>query len=133
MPSPGYKSPRQVKNLHASGLRITQVFSVGDIQKIKKENEGAVIARSVGTKRRLEILKKAKELNIKILNLNLDEHIKKIEEFINSKRKKEIKEAKKEEPKKEAEEKPEGAEDLSGKTKKEADKKEKDKILTKKA
>jgi hypothetical protein len=42
-------------------------------------------------KKRLEIFKKSKELGVKTLNLNLDENIKRIEEFINSKRKKKSK------------------------------------------
>src|SRR3989338_2447991 len=73
MPSPGYKSPRKVKSLHSSGLKMINVSSIDDVKKTKK----------------------AKELNVTVLNLNADEHIKKIENFINSKKKKENKEAKK--------------------------------------
>lgn len=139
MPSPGYKSPREVKDLHNSGLKIANVSSVDDIKNIKKESEGIVISRSVGMKKRFEILKKAKELKISVLNLNIDEQIKKIEDFINSKKKKEAKEPKKEEKneskdangskKEDAKEK--GA--LTDEQKKEAEKKEKDRVLTKKA
>ena len=104
MPSPGYKSPIAVKGLHSSGLKIVNVYSVDNIKKIKNQSEGAIIAKSVGFKKRLDILKKAKELNVNILNLNIDDQIKRIEEFINSKKKKEAKEIKKEEIKKEPKE-----------------------------
>lgn len=138
MPSPGYKSPAKTKGLHSSGLRIVRVFSVSEISEIKNENEGAVIAKSVGTRARLGILKKAKELRVKILNLNVDQEIKKIEQFLNSKKKKEQKTSKKEEVKEKESKAPEQAEksagkpqELSDEQKKEEAKKEKDKVLTK--
>ncbi|MBI2559429.1 50S ribosomal protein L32e [Candidatus Woesearchaeota archaeon] len=134
MPSPGYKSPIEVRGLHSSGLKIVRVFSLGGISKIKNGAEGMVISRSVGSKKRLELLKKAKELNITILNLNVDEHIKRIEHMISLKKSKTSKEAKKdskEKPKEEAKEKKEEKQDASGEAKKEAEKKEKDRLLTK--
>ncbi len=100
MPSPGYKSPKKVKGLHSSGLKITNISSANGLAKIEKATEGVVISKSTGMKKRIEILKKSKELGINILNLNADEHIKKIEDFVNSKKKKDGKYTKKEEDKK---------------------------------
>ena len=151
MPSPGYKSPREVKGLHFSGLKIINVSSVDNLTVIKKENEGIIVAKNVGMKKQLEILKKAKELDIKVLNLNVDGQIKKIEDIINLKKKvpKETRkeEVKKEESKKETKEK-ESKENLAEKQVEEdrkesnaserrtrsqlTEKKEKDKILTRK-
>ena len=136
MPSPGYKSPRKVKGMHHSGLEIISVRSILDIKDIKRETQGAVISKSVGMKKRLEILKKTKELNLRLLNLNIDEQIKKIEELVNSKKKKGTKE-KKADVKEEKEKKEiEFKENLSEKSKqiekKEKDKREKERILTKK-
>jgi large subunit ribosomal protein L32e len=134
MPSPGYKSPRKVRRLHDSGLKIVLVHSTDDLKSIKKEGEGIIISKTVGMKKRLAILKKAKESNINILNVNVDEQIKKIEDFVNSKKKKEQKVTKKEEVKekesktKEQTEKPA---ELSDEQKKKAEKEEKDKVLTK--
>ena len=131
MPSPGYKSPLEVRWLHSSGLKIINVYSVEDIKKIKKESEGIIIAKNVGLKKKFEIFKKAKELNIIVLNLNVDEQIKKIEDLIASK-KKTIKEEKQEEVKKEeTKAEPKEKQELSDEKKKEAVKKEKDKVLTK--
>ena len=144
MPSPGYKSPRKVKGLHSSGLKIINMASAENIKEINNKNEGIVVAKNVGMKKRLEILKLAKELNINVLNLNVDEQIKKIEEMINSK-KKVTKETKKEEVKKEkkAKETKEETEKSNEDSKKElneserkthsqlTEKKEKDKVLTK--
>lgn len=136
MPSPGYKSPIKVKGLHSSGLKIINVHSAGSLNEIKKQSEGIIVAKNVGMKKQLEIFKKAKELDIRVLNLNADGQIKKIEDMINSK-KKVIKEAKKEDAKKEIKEKKtketkEETEKLTDENKKESEKKEKDKLLTKK-
>ena len=126
MPSPGYKSPVLVKGLHFSGLKIVNINSINRLENIKKENEGIIISKSVGKKKKLEILNKAKALDIKVLNLNIDEQIKKIEDFISSKKKKEAKPAK--EIKKEETEK---LKEITEDTKKEAEKREKDRVLTK--
>lgn len=128
MPSPGYKPPKKVRGLHSSGLKVVNVAAVDDIKKIKNESEGIVVLKNVGMKKRLEILKKAKELGIKVLNLNVDEQIKKIEDLINSK-KKPVKEAKKEVEDKKLEESKEKIQ-VGDKAKKELEKIEKDKVLT---
>lgn len=134
MPSPGYKSPKKVIGLHSSGSKIVNISSLEDIEKISKEIEGMVISKKVGIKKKLEILRKAKEYSIKVLNLNVYEQIKKIEYFINSK-KKITKETKKEEIKEEKETKMESPKEkiqMIDEDKKQLEKKEKEKILTKK-
>ena len=147
MPSPGYKSPIKVKGLHSSGLKIINVHSIDELNELKKQSEGIVVAKNVGMKKQLGIFKKAKELDIKVLNLNVDGQIKKIEDIINSK-KKVARETKKEETKKEVKEKEKKTKEAREETekstdenkkefkkeldKKELDKKEKDRLLTKK-
>ena len=126
MPSPGYKSPASVMGLHASGLDIVRISSIADLKKIKKEVQGAVISKTIGMKKRLAVLKMANELKISVLNLKIDEQIKKIEEFISSKKKTSIKDTKKEEKKEKA------AAIMTDEQKKESEKKEKNRVLTKK-
>ena len=137
MPSPGYKSPGKVKNLHSSGFKIINIASVENLKEIKKESEGIIISKNVGMEKKLKMLKMAKELDIRVLNLNVDEQIKKIEDIINLKRKvpKETnkEEAKKQESKKETKEiiaKENLTEKQAEEDRKEAEKREKDKILT---
>lgn len=136
MPSPGWKSPAEVRGLHATGLEMIRVFSPEDINKIRKDTQGIIIPKAVGKRKRIGILKKAREMNIRVLNLNIDQSIKKIEDFMSSKRKKEAKAAGKEpvkEAKKQEEQKaPVEAKEAAGEDKKEAEKKERDKVLTKK-
>ncbi|RLJ03395.1 MAG: 50S ribosomal protein L32e [Candidatus Aenigmatarchaeota archaeon] len=69
MPDPGFGSPN--KGRHPSGYWEVMVHNPKDLEKIDKEKEAARIGSSVGLKKRLEILKKAEELGIKVLNPGL--------------------------------------------------------------
>lgn len=135
MPSPGYKSPSKVFGLHATGLKIVNAYSIKDIDRIKKDDEGVVISSQVGLKKTYLMLKRAKELGVNVLNFNIDDKIKKIEEFMSSKKKgqKEAKNGTKEkqEAKKDMHESKD-QDKLTEEEKKEAGKKEKDKVLTRK-
>lgn len=64
----GYGSPSLVKGLHPSGYDELLVYNVNDLSLISPEYEAIRIASSVGAKKRIEIINKAKELDIKILN-----------------------------------------------------------------
>jgi len=95
-----------------------------------------VISSSLGEKKKVVVLKKCQELGFIILNVNNPEqYIKKIEDKISSKKK--LKEDKKKKEKDEKKDTKEGKKDgkLAVKTeeegKKEIEKKEKDKVLTK--
>ncbi len=64
----GYRSPKEVRGLHASGYEVAVVYNVRDLDTIDPQRQAIYIARTVGLKKRLEILKKARELGIKVLN-----------------------------------------------------------------
>jgi large subunit ribosomal protein L32e len=68
MPSPGYGAPKELRYLHPSGLKEVLVFNFNDLQKIDQKTEAVKIAHTVGKKKRTELLKKAEELKIKVLN-----------------------------------------------------------------
>lgn len=137
----GYKSPKAVHSLHKSGLKIILVHSFNDIKDIDKDKEGMMIAKGVGLKKKVELIKKMIEANLTILNIKKpDEYLKKVEDALKIKKeekekKKQIKEKKvkeKEKKSKEKEEKKgEKKEELTEKIEKEEEKKEKDKLLTK--
>jgi large subunit ribosomal protein L32e len=69
LPKPGYGSPAGVKGLNRQGFLNVRVFNVSDLSKLNKERESAIIASTVGRRKRLEILKKAEELGIVISNM----------------------------------------------------------------
>ena len=109
LPSPGYGSPAIARGLHASGLMPVLVQNESQIPQSKEY--GIVISGKVGIKKKAEIIKKANEKEIKILNINNVDFMKRFDEFMAAKKAK-TKGIKKEEKKEE--------------------KKEKDKVLTKK-
>ena len=64
----GYGSPRLARHLHPSGYRDVLVYNVDDLLKLDKERDAARIASTVGRRKRMEIIRKAKQLDIKLLN-----------------------------------------------------------------
>ena len=137
--SKGYKSPKAVRGLSREGLIQVRISSLNDLKNIDKEKQGIIIASSVGLKKKIEIIKKAKKQGIKILNIkDPDAYLKKIEEMLKEKREK--KEKEKEEMKKKEEEMKKKSKNLEEKLekkldeeeKKERERKEKEKILIKK-
>ncbi|MBW2963294.1 50S ribosomal protein L32e [Candidatus Woesearchaeota archaeon] len=140
VPSTGWGSPREVKHLHKSGLRQILVQSLNDFDQINKNEEGVILGSTVGKRKKIELIKKAEEIGVRILNIrNTKDFVDKIQkEREEKKRKKEEKIAekskKKAKPKKEEkkEVKKEEIKETSEEAKKKEEKKEKDKILTKK-
>ena len=68
MPSIGYGSPREVRNLHPSGFREVMVYNPKDLETIDPSVEAARIGHGVGTRKRMIIEGKAAKLKIRILN-----------------------------------------------------------------
>jgi len=65
----GFRGPRDVRGLHPSGFEEILVYKAGDLTDIDPEKQAIRIGGSVGTKKRLDIEKKAAELDIRILNM----------------------------------------------------------------
>ncbi len=70
-PSMGYKGPKIARYLHPSGYREVLVNNVADLSTIDSSIQAARIAHTVGKRKRADIIAKAKELNIKILNVKV--------------------------------------------------------------
>ncbi len=92
----GYKKPEKKQEFKI-------IFNIKDL--LSFEGNEKVILGKVGKKKKTEIAKKAKEMKIKIQNLNTDKFLKKIEKEIKKKKEeKEKQEKKKAEKKKKKEE-----------------------------
>lgn len=92
----GYGSPKQVRGLDSSGLSPVIVYNLKGLEGLNKDVHGIVVSSSVGMKNKVELLKKAKEVNLKVLNVkDVDLFIKNAQERF-AKRKEEKKKAKKE-------------------------------------
>jgi large subunit ribosomal protein L32e len=134
--SSGYSSPKIVRGLHPSGLKAIKVSNINDLTKIDIKKEGAMILSNVGKLKRYEIVKKAIELKIKILNItDVQKFILEFEKLIQSKKEyKSKKEKEKESKKKELEKLAEKKEKEDQKEKEKEDKEEisNDKLIEKK-
>ena len=65
----GYRGPKEVRGLHSSGFKEVIVHNIHDLKNVNPKTQAARIGSGVGTKKRLDIEKKAQELEIRILNM----------------------------------------------------------------
>jgi large subunit ribosomal protein L32e len=64
----GYRSPAAVRGLVPSGFRPILVRTPDDLEHLDAKTEAAVIARTVGTRRRLTLEEAARKLGVHVLN-----------------------------------------------------------------
>ena len=64
----GYRGPKAARGLHPSGYIDRLVFNVNDLTRLDATKDAARLAHTVGTRKRKEILAKATNLGIKVLN-----------------------------------------------------------------
>jgi large subunit ribosomal protein L32e len=64
----GYRSPAAVRGLTPSGFRPVVVRTRGELDGLDARRDAAVIARTVGTRRRLVLEEEARRLGIRVLN-----------------------------------------------------------------
>ncbi len=67
-PKIGYGAPTVKKFLHPSGYSEVYVRNILDLENVDPDRQAIRIASAVGKKKREEIIKKADEMKIKILN-----------------------------------------------------------------
>ncbi|MEM4282348.1 MAG: eL32 family ribosomal protein [Candidatus Woesearchaeota archaeon] len=67
-PEPGWGSPSEVKGLQNDLIPVL-VHNIQEIDRLEPKRHGAVIASSVGIKKKIEIVKVALQRNITLLNL----------------------------------------------------------------
>jgi large subunit ribosomal protein L32e len=67
-PSPGYGSPRSVRGLTRHGYVEVMVSSPEDLDRMDPNKDSALISSTVGRRKREDILKKALDLNIQVIN-----------------------------------------------------------------
>ena len=67
-PSIGYRVPKKIRGLHPSGLKEIPVYRVEDLEAVDPSKQAVRIGHTVGVTKRVEILEKAKEQGIIVLN-----------------------------------------------------------------
>ena len=101
-PSIGYSSPRKVRGLDSKGRIEVIVNNIQGLDKIK-QNEVIVIGSTVGTKKKVQILKKIQEKKLTVKNVkDIEAFMKEVEERLKKKKEEsKQKETKKEKSKEE--------------------------------
>jgi large subunit ribosomal protein L32e len=64
----GYRSPKAARGLHPSGYLDNLIHNTNELVRLDPKRDAARIAHTVGKKKRIEIINKAIELGIKVLN-----------------------------------------------------------------
>ncbi len=132
MVKPGYGSPKEVKGLNRAGFKEVLVSNVADLKKVVEGCIG-IVARTVGNKKKLSIVKEAEKNNVSLGNVKKT-FVKTVEDSFSKKGsvKKEKVAVKKVASKTKTEDKTTKKEEVKESKSKEDLKKEKDKILTQK-
>ena len=65
----GFRAPKLVRGLHSSGFQEVIVHTAKELDVIDPKKQAVRIGSTVGTKKRLEIAKKASERDIRLLNM----------------------------------------------------------------
>lgn len=65
----GFRAPKIVRGLHASGFEEVMIHTVKELETIDPKKQAVRIGGTVGTKKRLDIAKRAGELDIRVLNM----------------------------------------------------------------
>ncbi len=79
-PNAGYRSPKKTRGLHPSGYVEVRVQTVQDLNGLDPETQAIRIARTVGGKKRVEILALADERGIHVLNPRIAKELEEFEE-----------------------------------------------------
>lgn len=126
----GWRSPVAVRGMSREGFEPIVISTLAELSKLDVKTQGAVISAAVGARRREELLKKAQELKVTVLNLKTEDTLKRIG-AARAKRKAEVA-GKREEKRKKETKKPveQIVEEKSDEEKKDELEAEKQKVLT---
>ena len=67
-PKIGYRTDKEIRGKHPSGYDEVMVHNTDDLEQIKPEEEAARIGSTVGGRKKAQILEKAEDQDIKVLN-----------------------------------------------------------------
>lgn len=67
-PSVGYRAPKETRGLHPCGLEEVYVQNIKDLDKIDPKKQAGRLSSKIGKREKQIIVKKAKEMKIKLLN-----------------------------------------------------------------
>jgi len=130
---PGFRSERSVRGLHQSGLVSIIVHTPNDVAELDKNTQGAIVASTVGKRKKLIIIESLKKAGVALLNIKED-YLSKVEAELKQRKATKEERTVKKEKKAETKKKEEKKEEKKAETEEEKaakEKQEKDKIITK--
>ena len=68
MPKAGFRTPKEDRGKHPSGYEEVMVHNTDDLEEVDPEVEAARIGSTVGGRKREQIIEKADDLEVKVLN-----------------------------------------------------------------
>ena len=68
LPNIGYKTPKKVRHLHASGFQEIIIHNMSELEQVDYRTQVVKIAHGIGRHKRIFLQDRADELNILILN-----------------------------------------------------------------
>lgn len=68
-PDSGYRSSKLARYLHHSNFKQVLITNIKDIEKIDPKKEAIILSKRLGLKKKMQIIEKCNQLNIKILNI----------------------------------------------------------------
>ncbi|MDD5959364.1 MAG: 50S ribosomal protein L32e [Methanobrevibacter wolinii] len=68
MPAIGYGTPKDTRYLHPSGYKDVLVRNLKELENLDPATEAARLSSSIGKNKKSQMLEKASELGIKVLN-----------------------------------------------------------------
>ena len=78
MPTIGYRTPVKLRHYHPSGLKEVLVHNLQELEGLHPKVHAVRIARQVGDRKRMEILNRADDLGLRVLNPQLKSEIREI-------------------------------------------------------
>ncbi len=67
-PSPGFGAPKEIRGLHPSGLKPVVIHNVKELEKLNPTEAIVYVGRTVGRRKKAEIVSKARELGVVVAN-----------------------------------------------------------------
>ena len=64
----GFRGPKSVRGLHPSGFEEGLIQNINDLESLDVKKHAARIASGVGSRKREEIIEKANEMGLRVLN-----------------------------------------------------------------
>ena len=82
--SVGYGSPKTTRGLNKSGLKLIIIKSLKELEKINAKEECIAVAKTIGLRKKVEILKQAVKKSINVVNIkDFNKFLKHVDEKIN--------------------------------------------------